>query len=211
MIVSVLGYATLSSLLIIFLWWFFFFEYRKYRVAVLRYHLFAARDELFRRAMDGDLSFNDRAYGMARILINGLIRGADSLSVADLVLTRLLSRRDLLDASAARFRSRFTPAREALSESGKAAVDSALSEIHFCVLSHVLHVSLVLVIPVQFAKAYFRVRGLVTTGYAGELFGTKRVVSKVERIPGVSHHLEEIDDNAFRLGAPTDDLLCEAA
>jgi len=78
--------AIVSACAIIFLWVFFVFVYRRYRVAVLRHHLFAARDRLFERAKLGDLSFDDRAYGMVRTIINGLLRSADTLSIPTLLI-----------------------------------------------------------------------------------------------------------------------------
>lgn len=58
------------------------FLYRDYRIDLFRERMFALRDELFRMAANGDLSFDHPAYGLMRSTLNGLIRYADAVTLS---------------------------------------------------------------------------------------------------------------------------------
>ena len=71
--------AELTSLILLTaigfgLWWLYFVEFKKYLVDSTRQKLFDTRDELFRKAEAGIISFDDDAYGITRTTINGMIR-----------------------------------------------------------------------------------------------------------------------------------------
>jgi hypothetical protein len=193
--------ATGSSILLLGLVGFFLFEYRRYRVQVLRFHLFAARDRLFESARAGNLAFDARAYGMARHVINGLIDCADRLSLADLLIMRFLTRSSRREANGRRFHARFAEARGRLSPAGQKAVDAAFAEVHFCVLSHLLHVSVIFVLPMQVIKAWL----------GPKMSSTKQIVSSFKQNAALSRGLDELDGNAFSHSLANEQLHAAAA
>jgi hypothetical protein len=149
---QLLIYIFLSVCMLGFLVWLFLVEYRSYRVKVLRYHLFRARDNLFAAAKRGDLSFNDRAYGMIRSVINGLLVKAEAVSIPYISLLFLMCSRRDREARSAEFEERLAGAIQKLSDPGKAAIAKALQEINICVVSHSIHISVVFCLPTQLMK-----------------------------------------------------------
>jgi hypothetical protein len=190
------AYIAGSALLLFALIWVFLFPYRTYRVYVLRHYLFAARDKLFAAAAQGELSFDDRAYGMVRTVLNGLLGKADDLSLGNFVLVETIGReedhRECLD----RFDNRFSEARAKLSPAGKRAVDEALAEAHFCVLSHILHISVLAALPTQLFKL-----GLHLSVALGFIRGRD---DWSQQKAGFARHLQtqldELDRHAFATG-----------
>lgn len=69
--------------------------YRDYSVDRFRQEMFALRDEVFDFASAGGIPFRHPAYGMLRLTMNGFVRWADRLRLMEVVVFRLLSRRDL--------------------------------------------------------------------------------------------------------------------
>ena len=63
----------LLAILLLFLW-------RELRIEVFRQRIFQIRDELFDFAAEGNISFNDPAYGALRTSMNSLIRFAHKMS-----------------------------------------------------------------------------------------------------------------------------------
>lgn len=189
-------YMVLSVGMLLALAWFFIFEYRYYRVRVLRKHLFDARDLLFAAAANGAMSFDDRAYGMARSVINGLLRKAEALSMLYLVgLATIGDKADREDRIVA-FEKRFGRATEKLSDAGKTAVIAALEQAHFSVLSHVLHISVVFALPIQLykLKQWIAVR-------LGALTSREEFSARVGRIEThMQSQLRELDRQAYALG-----------
>jgi hypothetical protein len=79
---------------LILLWALFYLSARSLLLDSLRQKLFAIRDDLFDFAADGGISFEDRSYGELRDDINNLIRFANKLSFARLVLAFRAVRED---------------------------------------------------------------------------------------------------------------------
>lgn len=73
MVVTTLGLCLLA-VLVLFLW-------REHRVDAFRQRMFEIRDELFDFAAEGNISFDDPAYGSLRSLLNGYIRFAHKMSL----------------------------------------------------------------------------------------------------------------------------------
>jgi hypothetical protein len=59
---------------------------REYRLDALRDRLFAVREKLFDYAANGNVSFDDPAYTMLRMLLNSLIRFAHRLTFTRFVM-----------------------------------------------------------------------------------------------------------------------------
>jgi hypothetical protein len=68
--------------------------FRKLLLDAMREEIFRLRFQLFRLAMDGELSFDDEAYRSLETLLSGLLRFGHRLSL----LTYLLSRRESMRA-----------------------------------------------------------------------------------------------------------------
>ena len=68
--------------------------YRDYSVDRFREEMFALRDEMFDFAASGGIAFGHPAYGRLRLTMNGFARRASRLGLMEVVLFRLLSRRD---------------------------------------------------------------------------------------------------------------------
>jgi len=157
----------LSAASLLVFWWLWAIEYRRYRVLVLKNSLFEARDVLFEAAEQGKLSFDDPAYGMSRILLNGMLRQAEAISLPHFVgmmLTRVWwSNADV----ERRFNERYARAQMPLTEAGRDAVRQAIDRAHIAIVSHVLHVSLVFGLPLHLLKAWCRIRAMASRrGYA---------------------------------------------
>lgn len=68
--------------------------YRDYSVDRFRAEMFALRDEMFDFAASGGIAFWRPAYGRLRLTMNGFARRAPRMRLMEIVLFRLLSRRD---------------------------------------------------------------------------------------------------------------------
>lgn len=131
------------TLLATLLWWWFFFAYRDYRIALLRQRLFKIRDNLFASAERGEISFDDKAYGMARTTVNGMIRFAHEVSFLRFLIGYIVHR-CAGDVDLVRdFTTRWTQNIEALPESAQQLVIKTYMEMHMHVLAHVVYTSLV--------------------------------------------------------------------
>jgi hypothetical protein len=197
---QLLLYVFLSAFTLGFLVWLFMFEYRSYRVTVLRHHLFEARDNLFAAASRGNLSFNDRAYGMVRSVINGLILKAEAVSIPYILLLFLMCSRKDREARSEEFEERLAKAIQKLSEPGKAAIAKALQEINICVVSHIMHISLVFCLPTQLMKLSIHANAVLD-----HVDYHKMADEKIEHV-GVKVHsqLVMLEREAYAIGEYTD-------
>jgi hypothetical protein len=186
-----------SACAIIFLWAFFAFVYRRYRVVVLRHHLFAARDRLFERAKVHDLNFDDRAYGMVRTIINGLSRSADTLSIPTLLIVWSSQRIWNNPELRVWFDERLARAIVHSSPAGRADVSAALAEAHFCVLSHVLHISVLFGPLLQLFKLVLRISGERHFRWAEQIAAAERRSELAQPLSGA---LAALDREAHKLG-----------
>lgn len=193
-------YISLSALTLGILVWVFMFEYRSYRVAVLRHHLFEARDNLFAAAARGELSFNDRAYGMVRSVINGLILKGEAVSIPYIVLLFFMCSREDREARSKEFEERLSKAIARLSKPGKTAIDKALQEINICLVSHIVHISIAFCLPIQVIKLSIHVNALLDHADYN-----KMADAKIERVGGKVHsQLVMLEREAYAIGEYTD-------
>ncbi len=63
------------------LWYIFFVLYPDYCLDRFRQKVFGLRDELFDEVASGNLSFDDKMYGLTRITMNGFIRHAHEINL----------------------------------------------------------------------------------------------------------------------------------
>jgi hypothetical protein len=78
--------SMMSGLSVLAIWVGFFWLYRDYEIDRYRQRLFELRDELWDYAAEGHVAFDNPAYRLIRIRINGLIRFAHMLSCTWLVM-----------------------------------------------------------------------------------------------------------------------------
>jgi len=69
------------------LWVSWFVLWKGYYLDKCRHELFALRGELFHAALSGEVEFNDPAYHMLRMLLNGMIRFNHRFNVTTLILS----------------------------------------------------------------------------------------------------------------------------
>jgi hypothetical protein len=197
---ELLIYTCLSAVLLVALGWVFLFEYRRYRVRVFRYHLFKARDNLFAAARSGALSFDDRAYGMARSVINGLILKADALSFTYIAMLRVIGSNRHRKERATAYDTRLQKACAKLSPEGKAAVKEALFKTHVSVISHLFHISVILGVPVHLCKLTLWIEDNVFGSETAESVADEKIGSWGKRM---NVPLRDLDRQAFAVGAST--------
>lgn len=125
------------------LWWFFFDLYHKYRLDLYRQNLFEIRDALFEEAAKYGL-FEDKAYTMTRITINGMIRFAHEVSFLRLFLGYFFHSWFVRKDIAGLYMRDYMVALNKLPEEQKKAVIRARVHAHMVLASHVLHTSVVL-------------------------------------------------------------------
>ena len=75
-----------SLLSVLFVWVIAFWLYPDYRNDTFRQGMFKIRDEFFDEARLGRISFDDKAYGILRTMMNGCIRFAHLLNIAHLLI-----------------------------------------------------------------------------------------------------------------------------
>lgn len=141
----------LTMLLLIILWRWFFYTYRDYRVDLLRQRLFKIRDELFMKAEQGEISFDDNAYGMARTTLNGMIRFAHEVSFLRFLIGYIVHRCAHDSTLMHDYTTRWRENIEALPAPAQKLILNAYMEMHIAALAHIVHTSIigfVLLVPV---------------------------------------------------------------
>jgi hypothetical protein len=78
--------AIISLASLALLWGFLFWLYKDYCIESFRQKVFALRDELFDFAACGKIPFEHKAYGRLRVTMNGAIRFAHELSLAQFLI-----------------------------------------------------------------------------------------------------------------------------
>jgi hypothetical protein len=165
------------------LWWLFAWLYYDYRLELLRTRLFLARDQLFCAAAEGKIAFDEPAYLMTRTTLNGALRFAHRLTLSKLLITALwLRRHDPQGGS--KYHARLEDAMRKLNLDQKKLILDTRLQLHYALLSHVAHVSLL-----TFPMAMLFKLGLRLHLWRSHRF-TKRARSE----------METIDAHAFDLG-----------
>lgn len=135
--------------LILFLYFFFAFIYSRDRLNLFRDQLQAIRVRLLVHVRAGDLRSDSYAYHTAQTIVTGVLRYASCYSIPLILFHCSTQRRWIRPGRKRHLERRFRDALEELSPAGRAAVKEALDELHFRVLSHVLHVSVLFWLPLQ--------------------------------------------------------------
>lgn len=141
------------------LWWFFTGKYQEYRSALARQSLFKVRDDLFDRALAGEICFDSKAYGLCRKTINGMIRYSYQLNFIQLLVINVINRRKSEDIKRS-YNEILSDASKNLTDKQKEMIDGFYQRMHFIVLSKLIHSSLLLLIPASIIFAILRLLNL---------------------------------------------------
>lgn len=136
--------VTSAFLFVALVIWYFLGPHRDYWNDLTRERLFDIRDRLFDAARRGDLDFDDRAYQITRMTINGMIRTVHDFSPSAFVTFAVLHRKGSFKKEADAYEERLQDALRSLSTEGKKAVLRARADMHLVVLIHFYHVSVLL-------------------------------------------------------------------
>ena len=131
-------------LLLAALWWLFYWPYRSYRLDDARHRLFVIRDRLFEAAADGaSIRFEDRAYGMTRMTINGMLRNLEDYGVFRLAsIVWRYSRDEHLRAMCAQYGQVFEDAVQELAPEGQRLVIETITHAEGVFIEYVFRTSL---------------------------------------------------------------------
>ena len=141
-------YEIVFWLLLGALWWHFYWPHRRYWVDETRHRLFIIRDKLFDEAASGSvIQFNDEAYGMVRITINGMLRTLEDWSVWRILLVAWRYKRYAAShAMYQRYQEKMDLAVKKLSPAGRVLVDKTMRDAADALGNHVVRISLPLCI-----------------------------------------------------------------
>jgi hypothetical protein len=157
---STLTELTTSVVSLLLGWILFFWLYRDYRVDLLRERLFSVRDELFDLADSGRLDFDHPAYGMLRRTINGTIRHADRISLAEVFSVVYVHRDPLIRAATLEYRDSWEKALSETSPEIRQQLRTLRGKLHYLVADQVIFTSALLLATGVVFAAWLVVRSL---------------------------------------------------
>lgn len=131
------------------IWWLFAWLYCDYRLDLLRFRLFLVRDRLFAHAEQGRIDFDSPAYLLTRTMINGSLRFAHRLTLTDLLIMSVVQKKYNPNGGALHH-ARFEKALHGLSFEQKKIIAEIRHDLHWVMIFHVAHVS-ILLLPFAFA------------------------------------------------------------
>ena len=129
--------------------WLYFIEYRTYRVDHTRQRLFKVRDDLFKKAEEGIVPFDSRAYGIARTTLNGMIRFAHDLSFLRILIILFTYKKIDQGEHAKRYHEEMCEAINALPRPARKAILEAQLNMHLVLLVHVVRSSIILMVLLE--------------------------------------------------------------
>ena len=132
-------YLAISVVSFLGIWLLYAKFYHDYRIDKFREEIFALRDRLFVIAEEGQLSFDDEAYGLLRSTLNGFIRFAHRLSFLSLVLFISQTTKDELMKYS--FQEKFSNALAPLTPQARASLLRIHQEVHYSVAAHLFATS----------------------------------------------------------------------
>lgn len=161
---EIIYYYILTIGIVIGLWWLWFFEFKELRLCKTRQQLFSIRDDLFNKASEGVISFDDRAYGITRTTLNGMIRFAHELSFLKMLAILIVAKRNKQNPIVREYRTEWEDAFKSLeNQAAQKAIAEAHMKMHLVILSHVISRSLILsivIIPLGLFARIFHKRAV---------------------------------------------------
>lgn len=172
-------------------------EWKKYRLDRFRFRLFRIRDQLFHKAAQGKISFDDEAYKIARANLNGMIRYSHDVSLLSLLLYKRVSRLRVYQERAVEYRDRVSRAQKALSPEARKCVDEAMREMHHETMTYIAFNSLPAITLVSFMFFWFLGETLVK-----KVKGSAKVIRMEESQPfeSMSRRIDALDIEVNELG-----------
>lgn len=152
------------------LWWLYFIEYRTYRVDLTRQRLFKIRDDLFKKAEEGIVPFDSKAYGIARTTLNGMIRFAHDLSFLRILIILFTYKKIDQGEHAKRYQDEYAQALKELTEPAQEAILMSQLDMHLTLIAHVVRSSLIMMMliePLHFVLRLlhrWKIRQLIKSG-----------------------------------------------
>ena len=133
-------------LLVAVLWWMFYWPYRQFQIDRTRQRLFVIRAALFDAAARGEhIRFADRAYGMTRTSLNGMLRSLDDFTLVRLAFLMWQSVNDQVwRTTRDQYASETEAALEELSAEGREFVTKTVHDACRAMVLCVVETSLVL-------------------------------------------------------------------
>jgi hypothetical protein len=122
------------------LWVSWFVLWKGYYLDKCRYELFALRGELFQAALSGEVEFNNPAYQMLRMLLNGMIRFNHRFNLTTLILSAL----NEAPEGVGNLHKRWSIHVNGLSPESRRHLNTIYLRAHVAVLSYMANRSLVL-------------------------------------------------------------------
>jgi len=156
---SVFYIFILTSTLIVSTWWLWFIQYKKFFIDDTRQKLFSIRDELFIAASRGEISFDDKLYGMTRITLNGAIQYTHDLTVAKLLGSIILGKFLGETPQLKNYRDSWSQAFSELEPSAKKLILKTHRDMHRAMFNHIARSSLLLmavIIPIGILLLLFK-------------------------------------------------------
>lgn len=136
-----------------------FWAYKDYRLNAFRQEMFALRAKLFDYAADGNIDFDDPAYGKLRTTMNGFIRFGHKLSFWQFLFFGLALEKDekeFMNEAKTKWDAPF----HALPDSQKNELKEYFEKMNFLVVKHVVILSpecMILVFPPLLSFVFYKV------------------------------------------------------
>ena len=118
--------------------WLLFWLYPDYRTDLFRQRMFALRHSLFDEALAGRIDFKNPAYGELRRIMNGFILKAERMSLLQVVLFLILTRRLPRTDDPNSFEKRWERVTRGLKPQERTLLDDYLKRVHILVVKHAL-------------------------------------------------------------------------
>ena len=164
-------YALILWVLLGILWWFFFDVYYRYRLDIFRQELFEIRDKLFDEAARLGI-FNEKAYTMTRITLNGMIRFAHEVSLLRFAVAYFSQMWFVKRDIASLYQTAFSKALNKLPEDQQKIIMRARVHAHMVLASHIVHSSVMLLPLVSVTYTALRAirmaRGVISVIFDGK-------------------------------------------
>lgn len=176
------------------LWWMFYGPFRKYQCDTTRYRLFVIRDELFDIAAQGThVKFDDRAYGMARTTLNGMLRNVEDFNVVRLFfLLRRASYDDHWRSMRNQHSQEFENAINELPPEGRESINKAMKDAHSVMVVCMLRRSLMLLVLRQVGKILQPIEASIS-----------RFLERTRQVSDMSYDFNIAGHDKIKIGAGT--------
>lgn len=176
-------------------------EWKRYRLDKLRDDLFVIRDDLFRAAANGDISFDSDAYKIIRTNLNGMIRFSHDLSFFRFMLVRGEVKKPAGRAIAGEYRNRIAGALEQLTPEQRALIVSVQKKVHDRVLVYLAFNSLLGCVCFGIVSVLALITFIVREGIKAIGWNSKdRLLGDISNIGGMKRRIEALDAEANNIG-----------